>query len=218
MKKIVSILLLLIMILGMTSCTGKDTTGGNEDGTQDGAGGDESEPGVALYFTAATNDPASESTEWEKKFNNTIINGGYKSFMPGEHLAFHVMVENESTVMMSYKLEFPSKDGFSNLTNVLEVYRVSLPDGPLDRSDLTNENLIGTLADNLGKVLISGAIAPEDGYYFTIVVKMKESAGNNFANMALGADLSFNISYEVFNSEDDSNPSDGSVDFPGVDF
>ena len=224
MKKIISILLLLIMILGMTSCTGGGNSGENGDGQQDGSGnGDvtdgEGELGVALYFTAATNDPSSESTVWAKKYKNTIINGGYNSFMPGEYLAFHVMVKNESSLLMKYDLALSDAEGFSALINALEVYYIHIPDGPLEGADLTSENMIGTLGDVLEKgSLFNGAIAPEDSFNFTIAIKMNEATSNSFANMALGADLRLNVTYEVFKSEEDTKPGDGSIDFPGVDF
>ena len=228
MKKIISILLLLIMLLGMTSCTGGGISIGNEDGTQDGtqdgsgngdSTGGEGELGVALYFTAATCDPSSESTVWAKKYKNTIINGGYNSFMPGEYLAFHVMVKNESSLLMKYELELANADGFSDLVNTLDVYYIHIPDGPLEGADLTSENMIGTLGDVLEKgSLTNGAIAPEDSFNFTIAIKMNEATSNIFANMALGADLRLNVTYEVFKSEEDTKPGDGSIDFPGVDF
>ena len=139
--------------------------------------------------------------------------------MPGEHLAFHVMVKNESSLLMKYDLALSDAEEFSALINALEVYYIHIPDGPLEGADLTSENMIGTLGDVLEKgSLINGVIAPEDSFNFTIAIKMNEATSNIFANMALGADLRLNVKCEVFKSEEDTKPGDGSIDFPGVDF
>ncbi|MEE3403475.1 MAG: right-handed parallel beta-helix repeat-containing protein [Acutalibacteraceae bacterium] len=140
----------------------------------------------------------SVKTNSDKIFN-------YDKWEPGYTSWTNVKVKNEGNLALKYTLRFVSDDDLSaaKLAEVIDVYyapaEVNKPD---TRPDLTqaqyNAYYLGTLADVFsGKVApINDTLLAEDiastSYddredYATIVLKMKESAGNEYQNEALPA-------------------------------
>ncbi len=139
-----------------------------------------------------------------KKSQAPIFN--YDKWEPGYTSWTNVKVKNEGNLALKYTLRFVSDDDLSaaKLAEVIDVYyapaKVNKP--TTGRPDLTqaqyNAYYLGTLADVFsGKVApINDTLLAEDiastSYddtedYATIVLKMKESAGNEYQNEALPA-------------------------------
>jgi len=139
--------------------------------------------------------------------NNSDKIFNYDKWEPGYTSWTNVKVKNEGNLALKYTLRFVSDDDLSaaKLAEVIDVYyapaEVNKP--TTGRPDLTqtpyNAYYLGTLAD-----VFSGKVAPINDYllaeddpatttvderedYATIVLKMKESAGNEYQNEALPA-------------------------------
>ena len=139
--------------------------------------------------------------------NNSDKIFNYDKWEPGYTSWTNVKVKNEGNLALKYTLRFVSDDDLSaaKLAEVIDVYyapaEVNRP--TTGRPDLTqtpyNAYYLGTLAD-----VFSGKVAPINDYllaeddpatttvderedYATIVLKMKESAGNEYQNEALPA-------------------------------
>ena len=139
--------------------------------------------------------------------NNSDKIFNYDKWEPGYTSWTNVKVKNEGNLALKYTLRFVCDDDLSaaKLAEVIDVYyapaEVNTP--TTGRPDLTqtpyNAYYLGTLAD-----VFSGKVAPINDYllaeddpatttvderedYATIVLKMKESAGNEYQNEALPA-------------------------------
>ena len=139
-----------------------------------------------------------------KTNSNKIFN--YDKWEPGYTSWTNVKVKNEGNLALKYTLRFVSDDDLSaaKLAEVIDVYYAPAEfTQPAARPDLTqtpyNAYYMGTLAD-----VFSGKVDPINDYllaeddpntttvderedYATIVLKMRESAGNEYQNEALPA-------------------------------
>lgn len=212
MKKIISVLLSLVLLLGvvmnMSSCGLATLTVGSivisklfTDGEftgldqifdaifDDGRGENIIAPddvSVSMYWAEGTEDP--DSTAWQDASSGSIF--GRENWEPGLVAARHVQVFNESSLAFIYRVTIEAKGEPSMLTDVIDVYVIDSAAQITDSEKLTDDMKVGTLSQVLeGSAVLVGVLSPEDAARFTIVLKMQEDAGNEY-QMPLGAELS----------------------------
>lgn len=129
-----------------------------------------------------------------KESNAPIFN--YDLWEPGYTLVTNAKVVNNGTLALKYTLKFVSADDIASqkLAEVIDVYYAPSEVNVTSRDDVANLNLLGTLKDVFTQgeaVVMNDNLEPkgkencED--FATIVLKMQESAGNEYQNQTISA-------------------------------
>lgn len=129
--------------------------------------------------------------------DKTLFSGDGVLWEPGFSQMHKVTVENAGNLWLKYSLNFAdvvvkgsSDYPDADLTQVLDVYKVDKESATVD--DLKAENYLGTMAQLMqGGAFGEGkdGLAPGNSDTFTLVIKMQESAGNEYKN----ASVSFSV-------------------------
>ena len=129
-----------------------------------------------------------------KTDNKPIFN--YDLWEPGYTLVTNAKVVNNGTLALKYTLKFVSADDIASqkLAEVIDVYYSPSEVTVASRDDIASLNYLGTLKDVFTQgeaVVMNDNLEPkgkencED--FATIVLKMKEEAGNEYQNQTISA-------------------------------
>jgi predicted ribosomally synthesized peptide with SipW-like signal peptide len=155
---------------------------------------------VGMYWAEGTADPA-DKTAWKDASRGAIFNNEY--WEPGYSEAKHLKIVNEGTLALKYELAIIPHGEFSKLAEVIEVYYVVGATEMTTRNDL-DAHYIGTLNDLVNNGIESGSLLKGESYDATIVLKMKEEAGNEYQNLSIGTEFSIQLVATQLTSEKDS--------------
>ena len=185
------------MLIGTTFAwfTDSVTSGGNmiQTGTLD----------VSMGWAEAKEDPSTVT------YTDASAGAIFKSDLwePGFVEARHIKISNEGTLALKYKLLVVANGEVSDRADVIDVYYYD-PAQKLatDSSDLVDAKKIGTLTDVLAnfETTAAGTLEAGKNHTVTIALKMQESAGNEYQNLAIGTDFSIVLVATQATSEDDS--------------
>lgn len=196
---VVSMAMCCALLLGTTFAwfTDSVTNTGNkiEAGTLDIQLNDSNESGTALFSS-------DEAFKWE----------------PGRSQMAPVKLSNVGSLWLKYKMSFTnvSTTGDADITNVLDVYKVPAKENGAEATveDLTQENYLGTVKELMaGTIGQEGILAPngESGTVenqeidstdaFTLVIKMQESAGNEYQNTSVTFDIVANATQYTYETD-----------------
>ena len=154
---------------------------------------------VEMYWSEGKDAPTDDAWKDASKgaiFNNTLWEPGYTE-------ARHLKIANEGTLALKYQLAIIPNGDVSDLADVIDVYYQS----PATQIDADRANLgtkVGTLADVIRTGIHDGALTAGTAYTATIVLKMQESAGNEYQNKSIGSDFSVILMATQFTAEKDS--------------
>ena len=154
---------------------------------------------VGMYWAEGTADPA-DKTAWKDASLGAIFNNEY--WEPGYSEAKHLKIVNEGTLALKYELAIIPHGEFSKLAEVIEVYYVVGATEMKTRNDL-DAHYIGTLNDLVNNGIESGSLLKGESYDATIVLKMKEEAGNEYQNLSIGTEFSIQLVATQLTSEKD---------------
>lgn len=178
-----SVLLCVSMLIGTTYAwfTDEVTSTGNiiKSGNLD----------VEMYWAdGAEAVPAEDSEAWTDASAGSIFN--YDKWEPGYTVARHIKISNVGTLAFKYVVNVLARDGENKLAEVIDVYFVDPAVQVADRTALTDEFKVGTLADVLAGTAGSteGDLVAGASDYVTIALKMQEEAGNEYKNLSIGAE------------------------------
>jgi predicted ribosomally synthesized peptide with SipW-like signal peptide len=145
----------------------------------------------------------------------------YDKWEPGYVEAKNIKIFNKGNLDFKYQMRILANGVVSILADVIDVYYFDSEVTPT-RADCNSANCLGTLkevlnvtnANNISKVIAGDLLAGKDKAY-TIALKMKESAGNEYQNLSIGANFSIQILATQLTSESDSfgNTYDAQADF-----
>ena len=198
-SSVLSLFLCFAMLLGTTFAWFTDTVSSEGNVIQTG------KLKVAFEWADGATDPA--NTTWTDASEGAIFD--YANWEPGYTEARHLKVTNVGTLALNYQMRIVANGIVSDLANVIDVYYFD-EDKALTRGDLANATYLGTLTEVLGTEkhlsnTIKGSLlagAPSDIH--TIVLKMQETAGNEYQNMDLGCTFSVQLIASQMTSEKDS--------------
>ena len=137
----------------------------------------------------------------------------YANWEPGYAVAKHLKVSNEGTLALNYQMRIVANGVVTKLADVIDVYVIVGDDvKALERVDLDTLEPIGTLTEILGtnknlSKTIKGSLKAEpeaEVDVYTIVLKMQETAGNEYQNMDLGGTFSVELLATQMSDESDS--------------
>ena len=180
---------------------------------------------VGFYWSEAYNvDPA--KAEWKDASAGAIFNND--KWEPGYTEARHLKIVNEGTLALRYKLAIIPHGEVSKLADVIDVYVINGAQELENRNEpIDQKYYVGSLrefigtqenVDDSGKVIqtnnsitagkLSGEGTEGSIYDATIVLKMQETAGNEYQNLSIGSDFSIQLLATQVEAEDDSFGSD----------
>ena len=179
-----SLLMCVSMLIGSTFAwfTDSVTSSGNiiKSGTLD----------VEMYWAEGTEDPKADATAWTDASTGAIFNND--KWEPGYVEVRHIKIANEGTLALKYQLKIMANGEVSDLADVIDVYYVDPAVKVTDRTQLTEDKYLGTLAEALAGLdtTASGELAANTADTITLALKMQESAGNEYQNKSIGSDFS----------------------------
>ena len=212
-SSVLSLFLCFAMLLGTTFAWFTDTVSSEGNVIQTG------KLKVAFEWADGATDPA--NTTWTDASEGAIFD--YANWEPGYTEARHLKVTNVGTLALNYQMRIVANGVVSDLADVIDVYYFA-EDKALTRGDLADAIYLGTLTEVLGtekhlSKTVYGALeagAPSDIH--TLVLKMQETAGNEYQNMDLGCTFSVELIASQMMSEEDSfdNKYDASAPNPAI--
>ena len=146
---------------------------------------------------------------WQDASQGAVFN--YELWEPGYVSARHVRIANVGNLALKYKFaiqvngELEVNDEGHTLADAIDVYYADPAVKVADRDfeGLTN---LGALSTVLGSfdATGSGVLLPEEDDTVTIVLKMREEAGNEYQDMEIGASFSIQLLATQYTYENDS--------------
>ena len=161
---------------------------------------------VSMMWAYGKENP--ETTTWKNAEDGAIFN--YDKWEPGYTEARHIAVKNEGTLALKYQLTIVPEDEVSELADVIDVYYIPVATQIADRADLSAYTPVGTLRDLIDNkigaisVMPNGVLLKDEGFTATLVLKMRESAGNEYQDLSIGTSFSVQLLATQFTSEEDS--------------
>jgi predicted ribosomally synthesized peptide with SipW-like signal peptide len=148
--------------------------------------------------------PADDSSDWTDASKGAIFKS--ELWEPGYTEVRHIKIANEGTLALKYQLNIIANGEVSKLADVIDVYYVDPAVQVADRTELTDANKLGTLTEVLANIstTASGNLKATEKHTITLALKMQESAGNEYQDLAIGSDFSIQLLATQLTSEFDS--------------
>ena len=207
---VVSLLVCFSMLVGTTFAwfTDSVTSSGNiiKSGTLD----------VTMHFADGKADaPAKDSSDWKDATNAAIFKSDL--WEPGYTEARHIKIENKGTLALKYQLKMIPSGIVGNLAEVIDVYYSNAGTAVVDR-DTTGMTKLGTLDKVISELdkTVSGELAAGENIVFTFVLKMQDTAGNEYQNSSIGDSFSLQLLATQAVKESDSFGDDYDADAPFI--
>ena len=190
-----ALLMCVSMLIGSTFAwfTDSVTSSGNiiKSGTLD----------VTMEWKDATASGAQQT--YKDASEGAIFN--YDKWEPGFVEAKNIKIGNAGNLALKYQLNIVATGEVSELTDVIDVYYAEAECTLADRnmSELTK---IGTLTEVLAAVstTASGDLLGGESDTVTLALKMQESAGNEYQDLAIGSEFAVQLLATQLTSETDS--------------
>ena len=158
-----------------------------------------------------------ETASWKDASQDAIFGADF--WEPGYTAARHVRISNNGDLALKYEIRIVANGEVSDLADVIDVYYIKGGRQITDRTELVDENKIGTLAEILANPAVAnGHISAKQADVATIALKMKESAGNEYQDKSIGSDFSIQLVATQYTEENDSfgNDYDAKADAEAV--
>lgn len=191
-----ALLICVSMLIGSTFAwfTDSVTSTGNiiKSGTLD----------VEMYWAEGTEEL--DSANWKDASEGAIFN--YDLWEPGYVEVRHIKIANEGTLALKYQIKIMANGEVSDLSDVIDVYYLDPAQQIADRTQLIEDNKLGTLTNVLKGLdtTASGELAANTADTITLALKMQESAGNEYQGKSIGSDFSVILMATQLTAEEDS--------------
>ena len=160
---------------------------------------------IGMYWADGTKAvPAVDSSDWKNAENGAIFD--YDQWEPGYTEVRHIKIANNGTLALKYKVSIVPNGEVSALADVIDVYYLDPAQPIANRFALSEEYKLGTLAETLESVCSSGSgvLEANKNDTITLVLKMQESAGNEYQGLSIGTDFSVKVFATQATVESDS--------------
>ena len=193
-SSVISLVLCCSMLIGTTFAwfTDEVTSTNNiiKSGTLD----------ITMEWANGKDDPKAEETTWTDASTGAIFDNDL--WEPGYTEARHLRIANIGTLALNWSLAIVPTGEVSELAEVIDVYYYDYRGYGgnkqiTDRDNLTGLIYKGTLAEWLNTGIVSGSLdANPDNpktYALTVVLKMREEAGNEYQGKSIGSDFAVKL-------------------------
>ena len=148
-----------------------------------------------------------EDGKWSsiKESQEALFN--YEKWEPGYTAVKVLKIENEGSLALKWYAKFVSENNLTKLAEVIDVYVcTSATEFPADRS-LDNYAYAGTVAEFVNTIedTTYGSLEAGEEAYLGIVLKMQESAGNDYQNLDLGGAFDITVLATQLSTESESD-------------
>ena len=218
LSSVLALLLCFTMLLGTTFAWFTDSVTSANNIIKSGT------LNVEMYYADGSKAvPVDGSTYWKNAQGATIYTAE-QLWEPGYTDAKHIKIANEGTLALKYQLAIIPTGEVSKLAEVIDVYLYQA-DGVLANATqvATRDNIdttmhVGTLADLISKGIVRGNLEADTAYTTTIVLKMRESAGNEYKDLSIGDGFTIQLLATQYTAENDSfdNTYDGNAWMGGM--
>lgn len=160
---------------------------------------------VEMYYEDGTKAvPAVDSSAWKDASAEAIFN--YDRWEPGYTEVRHIKIANVGTLALKYQLAIQANGTVSKLSDVIDVYYTDPAAQVASRADLDESAKLGTLTTVLANLdqTAAGNLAAGESVTLTLALKMQESAGNEYQDLAIGSDFSVVLFATQLDAEADS--------------
>ena len=197
-SSLMALVLCFAMLLGTTFAwfTDSVTVDGNviKSGTLD----------VNMEWANGKEDP--NAATWVDATEGPIFNNDL--WEPGYTEARHIKVTNDGTLALNWKLAIVANGTVSMLGDVIDVYYYDFNGRGVAKQvndrDVSGLEYVGTLTEWLSSDIVSGTLQAGKDYSMTIVLKMREEAGNEYQDLSIGTNFSVKLIATQLMSESDS--------------
>ena len=173
---------------------------------------------VEMYWAEGKADPDSDATTWSDASTGAIFNND--KWEPGYVEVRHIKISNVGTLALKYQLNIFANGDVSDLADVIDVYFVDPAVQVADRTALDNIEPVGTLTEVLAGMPDNaiGDLMADETDTVTLALKMREDAGNEYQNKAIGTDFTIQLLATQLSNEKDSfdNQYDANAEFLAV--
>lgn len=156
---------------------------------------------IAMQWKDATSTGAQQT--YKNAAEGPIFN--YTKWEPGYVEAKNVQIGNNGTLALKYQLAIAANGTVSKLADAIDVYYA---DGEITLADRTMAGLnkIGTLTEVLANMstTASGRLDAGEAHTVTIALKMRDTATNEYQDLAIGSSFSVKCFATQLTSEFDS--------------
>ena len=177
---------------------------------------------VEMYWAEGEKDPA-DATAWAKVDGSPL----FKSTLwePGYTAAKHVKIANEGTLALKYEVRIVALGEVEDLSDVIDVYLFKGAQAINRDTAVTNGTHLGTLTEVLDPAnqnyvtdVISGHLSAKTSTTYTLVLKMQETANNDYQDKEIGTAFDIQLLATQYTEEPDSfNPDyDKDAEYPLV--
>ena len=192
-----SLVLCFAMLLGTTfawftdsvTSSGNIITAGNLD--------------VAMYYADGT-EAVPDDSGWTDASTGAIFD--YDNWEPGYVDVKHIQIANEGTLALKYQVAIVATGEVSALADVIDVYYADPAAQVEYRTDLSDANKIGTLAEVLAGMATTayGELPAGKNHTITLAMKMQEEAGNEYQGLSIGSSFRVVLNATQLAAEEDS--------------
>lgn len=156
------------------------------------------------WFDGTQAVPEANSADWIDASTGAIFNS--ELWEPGYTAVRHIKIANEGTLALKYQLNIIANGNVSELAEVIDVYYLDPAQAITNRTDLSDADCIGTLQEVLAGIRTSafGNLLPTENHTITLALKMQETAGNEYQNLAIGSSFSIQLLATQLTEEKDS--------------
>ena len=224
-SSVVALFMCFAMLLGSTYAWFTDSVTSSGNIIQTG------ELKVGMYYAdGAKTVPAVGSDGWkdaskEAIFNNTLWEPGYTE-------AKHILIVNKGTLALNYRMRIVANGTVSKLADVIDVYCIlgNETNGYQGATKVENRDMealvkagtaknLGSLADILGTAdnlskTVNGMLLAGKNATLTLVLKMQETANNDYQNLSIGSDFRVELIATQAAYENDSFDDQYDADVP----
>jgi len=158
---------------------------------------------VKMYWADGKENPAA-TTAWTDASEDAIFD--YANWEPGYVQVRHIKIENVGSLAFKYEVNIVPTGEVSDLADVIDVYYLDPAAQIANRTDLTENNKLGTLTEVLANLSTtgSGSLLADESDTITIALKMQESAGNEYQNLSIGTKFAVQLLATQYTYEGDS--------------
>lgn len=156
----------------------------------------------------ANGSEAPDAATWTDASEGPIFNNDL--WEPGYTEARHIRIHNDGTLALRWNLSIAANGVVSALGDVIDVYYYDAFGAALgankqvvDRK-VTGFEHVGTLTEWLSNDIANGELPAGKTYSATIVLKMREEAGNEYQGLSIGSDFAIQLIATQVDYETDS--------------
>ncbi len=171
---------------------------------------------VEMTWVDGTEDVDADS--WKDASQGAIFD--YDKWEPGYAVARHIKIKNAGTLALKYKVNIIPDGEVSALADVIDVYYLDPAQAVATNADLSDSFKIGTLTEVLAAMgsTATGVLEAGNSDTVTLVLKMREDAGNEYQEMSIGSSFSIQLLATQATAENDSwgDDYDADAEYPIV--